>query len=201
MRPTTQSATSTPRGTNLQQKRGTIGKTLGYPGGGAMANYNKDPRTGKLLPKPGGATSAKAKKAAKEASRELAAMVGELLPADYTGQVPAGADMTLIRGPQFALPGGRIEAERGTRTGKLSKTNRQLEWKNAINWAVKNYATSTVERGAALRAIAIAQVHKAVLGDKDAVAEIANRLDGKAVQQIEMQSVEDRTITIIHKTE
>ena len=166
-----------------------------------MANYNKDPRTGKLLPKPGGAKRTSAKQRAKDASRELAAMVGELLPADYTGQVPAGADMTLIQGPQFALPGGRIEAERGTRTGKLSKTNRQLEWKNAINWAVKNYATSTVERGAALRAIAIAQVHKAVLGDKDAVAEIANRLDGKAVQQIEMQSVEDRTITIIHKTE
>lgn len=174
-----------------------------------MANYNKDPRTGKLLPKPPEERaertqqrhSAKAKKAAKEASRELAAMVGELLPADYEGAVPAGADMTLIQGPQFALPGGRIEAERGTRTGKLSKTNRQLEWKNAINWAVKNYATSTVERGAALRAIAIAQVHKAVLGDKDAVAEIANRLDGKAVQQIEMQSVEDRTITIVHRTE
>ena len=167
-----------------------------------MANPHRDPKTGKLLPKPGGKKrpmTASAKD--REASRELAAMVGELLPADYEGAIPAGADLSLLPGPNFAIAGGRIEAERGTRTGKLSKTNRQLEWKSAINWAIKNYATSTVERGAALRAIAIAQVHKAVLGDKDAVAEIANRLDGKAVQQIEMQSVEDRTITIIHKTE
>jgi len=173
-------------------------------------NPYRDPKTGKLLPKPPGAKpkakryrspEAKARAEAREASRELATLVGELLPADYAGQIPAGADMSLIEGPRFALPGGRIEAERGTRTGKLSKTNRQLEWKSAINWAIKNYATSTVERGAALRAIAIAQVHKAVLGDKDAVAEIANRLDGKAVQQIEMQSVEDRTITIVHRTE
>ena len=29
----------------------------------------------------------------------------------------------------------------------------------------------------------------------------ALRLDGKAVQQIEMQSVEDRTITIVHRRE
>lgn len=171
----------------------------------------RDPITGQLVKnpntKPRARPGPKPKRTAREkrdemlASRELAAMVGELLPAGYQGAIPAGADLSLIEGPQFALPGGRIEAERGTRTGKLSKTNRQLEWKNAINWAVKNYATSTVERGAALRAIAIAQVHKAVLGDKDAVAEIANRLDGKAVQQIEMQSVEDRTITIVHRTE
>lgn len=183
---------------------------MGYPTGETMARL-RDPVTGQLVKDPN--TKPKQKRPTSgprgpheraktlEASRELAAMVGELIPADYAGAIPAGADMSLIEGPRFALPGGRIEAERGTRTGKLSKTNRQLEWKSAINWAVKNYATSTVERGAALRAIAIAQVHKAVLGDKDAVAEIANRLDGKAVQQIEMQSVEDRTITIIHKTE
>ena len=128
-------------------------------------------------------------------------MVGELIPKEYTGPIPAGADLKLIEGPTFALAGGKILAERGTKVGQLSKTNRQLEWKSAIQWALKNYATSTVERGAAMRAIAIAQVHKAVLGDKDAVAEIANRLDGKAVQQIEMQSVEDRTITIVHRTE
>jgi len=170
-----------------------------------MANRHRDPKTGKLLPKPpeerGKRAQFRDKAKAREASRELAAMVGELLPPDYEGAIPAGADMTLLPGPSFAIPGGKITAERGTKVGKLSKSNRQLEWKSAINWAIKNYATSTVERGAALRAIAIAQVHKAVLGDKDAVAEIANRLDGKAVQQIEMQSVEDRTITIIHRTE
>ena len=174
-----------------------------------MANNKRDPKTGRLLPKSPEErkkrarqyNAAKDRKAAREASRELAAMVGELLPADYEGQVPAGADLSLIEGPRFALEGGKILAERGTKVGKLSKSNRQLEWKSAINWAIKNYATSTVERGTALRAIAIAQVHKAVLVDKDAVAEIANRLDGKAVQQIEMQSVEDRTITIVHRTE
>jgi len=170
----------------------------------------RDPVTGKLVKNPNtkpkkrptsGPRGQAERSKTLQASRELAAMVGELLPADYEGAIPAGADMTLIQGPQFALPGGRITAERGTKTGRLAKTNRQLEWKSAINWAIKNYATSTVERGAALRAIAIAQVHKAVLGDKDAVAEIANRLDGKAVQQVEVQSTEDRTITIIHKTE
>lgn len=179
---------------------------MGYPTGKATMARLRDPLTGKLVKNPDTkpkAPTRSARQKAKDhrASKELAATVGELLPADYQGAIPAGVEMELLSGPQFALPGGRILAERGTKTGKLAKSNRQLEWKSAINWAIKNYATSTVERGAALRAIAIAQVHKAVLGDKDAVAEIANRLDGKAVQQIEMQSVEDRTITIIHKTD
>ena len=111
-----------------------------------MANNKRDPKTGRLLPKSPEErkkrarqyNAAKDRKAAREASRELAAMVGELLPADYEGQVPAGADLSLIEGPRFALEGGKILAERGTKVGKLSKSNRQLEWKSAINWAIKN---------------------------------------------------------------
>lgn len=137
----------------------------------------------------------------KAKAKTLAELTGPLIPDDYTGAIPIGLNAELLPGPHFAVPGGRILAERGTKTGKLSKTNRQLEWRSAINWAVKNYETSTVERGAVLRAIALSTIDRAVKGDKDAVAEIANRLDGKSVQQIEMQSVEDRTITIVHRTE
>ena len=68
----------------------------------------RDPKTGKLLPTPAQDRKAKAPKAPKPkrtarekrdemlASRELAAMVGELLPADYQGAVPAGADLTRV---------------------------------------------------------------------------------------------------------
>lgn len=144
---------------------------------------------------------AKRKLAEKARALAMAEAVGPLLPDDYTGEIPIGLNAALLPGQTFAVPGGRIPVERGTKTGKLSKTNRQLEWRTALDWGLKNYQTSTVERGAVLRAIAISTIDRAVKGDKDAVAEIANRLDGKAVQQVEVQSTEDRTITIIHRTE
>lgn len=145
----------------------------------------------------------RARRAEKERAKAMAEITGPLIPEDYTGVIPIGLHAALLPGPVFALPGGRVTAEYGSKKGVLSKTNpdRQLEWRTAITWAIKNYQTSTVERGAVLRAIALSTIDRAIKGDKDAVAEIANRLDGRAVQQIAVQSTEDRTITIIHKTE
>lgn len=40
-----------------------------------------------------------------------------------------------------------------------------------------------------------------VEGDKDAISEIANRLDGKAVQAVAVKSESDSIITIVHRTE
>ena len=96
----------------------------------------------------------------------------------------------------FPVDGGRVVPERGVKYGKGT-----LEWKSSLKWALQNYQTSSIERAAALRAIALTVVDKAVRGDKDAVSEIANRLDGKAIQQMEVRSEEDTRITIIHRME
>lgn len=98
----------------------------------------------------------------------------------------------------FPIEGGKVLPERGVKTGKSAGG---LEWKNSLKWALRNYQTSSIERAAALRAIALTVVDKAVKGDKDAWTEIANRLDGKAVQQMEVRSEQDMTITIVHKAE
>ena len=118
----------------------------------------------------------------------------EVIPADYTGTPVL----------PFPIPGGKIRAERGVKFGKDKKAKRKLQpgaWTKALEWALENYATSQIEQTAVIRAIAIGVVHKAVTGSHDAMKEIAERLDGKATQSVEVQSVEDRTITIVHKTE
>lgn len=99
----------------------------------------------------------------------------------------------------FPIEGGRVVPERGAKYGR-AKGNR--EWGSAVQWALNNYTRSTIERGAALRAIALRLVDKAIVeGDKDAISEIANRLDGKAVQAVAVKSESDSIITIVHRTE
>ncbi len=129
---------------------------------------------------------------ARDEARE--ALMQELIPADYTGAPVL----------PFPIPGGMVRAERGVKFGKDKKAKRKLQpgaWTKALEWALENYATSQVEQTAVIRAIALHQVHKAVMGTFESVKEIAERLDGKATQSVEVQSVEDRTITIVHKTE
>jgi hypothetical protein len=113
---------------------------------------------------------------------------------DAVGQkfIPASKNLT------FHVEGGIVPAERGAKSGKARG---RTDWRNALEWALRNYRTNAVERAAALRAIALQVVDRAVWGDKDAVAEIANRLDGKPVQAMEVKSEEDRRITIVHKME
>ena len=52
--------------------------------------------------------------------------------------------------------------------------------------ALARYADDNVPQGEALNAIASQYVRCAINGDKDAVNEIANRLDGKPAQSIGM---------------
>lgn len=59
------------------------------------------------------------------------------------------------------------------------------EWKEALRYAVLNYEAPQIERGKALKLIAKKVVEKALEGDKDAIQEIGNRLDGKPVQAVE----------------
>lgn len=69
----------------------------------------------------------------------------------------------------------------------LGNTNgsKNKPWREAVEWAVEHYEIKgQVAKAQALRAIATVMVEQALLGDKDARKELADRLDGKAVQAI-----------------
>lgn len=131
------------------------------------------------------------------------------IPDDYTGVLPPGMEETLVtaeRKPseRFPTANGRVPVERGliwekSKRQQAGKEGRVKEWQTALKWALREYQTDKVDRGAAIRAIALMTIDLAIKGDKDARAEIANRLDGKAVQQIEQQT--DTTVTIVHRIE
>ncbi len=67
-------------------------------------------------------------------------------------------------------------------------------WTDALDKALAQYAKGKVEAGQALRKIADGVVERAMLGDRDAVNEIAVRLDGKPVQPVAVEA--DTTLTI-----
>lgn len=71
-------------------------------------------------------------------------------------------------------PKGSKNAARGT------------EWRDAIRKAVAMFESEDVERGQALRKIADVVVIQALSGNKDAIQEIGNRLDGKPHQSIDI---------------
>lgn len=136
--------------------------------------------------------------------RKRDAPIAELIPKDYTGPLPPGMEETIqlparAESEPFPVAGGNIPAARGFDAPKRRGAQRILEWQTALKWALKNYETDRVARGAAIRAIALTTINLAIQGDKDARAEIANRLDGKAVQQVEQ--VTDTTVTIVHRIE
>lgn len=57
-------------------------------------------------------------------------------------------------------------------------------WAGAIRAALAQYTDAKVKKGDALRKVAEVVVQKALAGDKDAVKEIGDRLDGKPAQAI-----------------
>lgn len=65
------------------------------------------------------------------------------------------------------------------------------DWESALRHALAQYEAQgkegfpEVKRGEALRKIAEKVVEHALLGSKDAIAEIANRLDGKPTEYVE----------------
>jgi hypothetical protein len=59
------------------------------------------------------------------------------------------------------------------------------QWADALRLTLQTYESSNVKQGYALRKIAEVVVNKALEGDKDAINEIGNRLDGKPAQAIE----------------
>jgi hypothetical protein len=58
------------------------------------------------------------------------------------------------------------------------------DWEKALRRVLAQYESEKVPRGEALSKIAEACVVQAMAGDKDARAEIANRIDGKVPQAI-----------------
>jgi hypothetical protein len=66
-------------------------------------------------------------------------------------------------------------------------------WQDALTRALAQYESKDgqIKAGMALNAIAERVVEKAVGGDKDAIAEIGNRLDGKPAQSLIHEGDED----------
>lgn len=75
------------------------------------------------------------------------------------------------------------------------------DWNDALRYALANYEDKdkAVERGKALKKIAMKVVEKAIEGDKDSIQEIGNRLDGKPAQSIVGE--EDNPLKILHRIE
>ena len=88
-----------------------------------------------------------------------------------------------------------------TRGGQLGNSNatKAHAWRGALNRALAQYQSDMVPRGQALNLIAERVVRQALEGDRDSIAEIANRLDGKAVQGISV--AQDGPLTIVHRCE
>ena len=90
----------------------------------------------------------------------------------------------------MAAPRGNRNAASGT------------AWRDAVKHVLDDYECVGIARGQALRAIARKCVEQAIEGDKDARAEIANRLDGKPNQSVDVTKtvthVLDRS-TLIHE--
>ncbi len=82
----------------------------------------------------------------------------------------------------------------GSVAGEPRGPHRARPWTGALEKALAQYAAGKIEAGQALRHIADGVVRRALDGDKDAYSEIANRLDGKAVQPVAVEA--DTTLTI-----
>lgn len=79
-----------------------------------------------------------------------------------------------------------MAAPKGNRNARKGK-----DWENALRRALAQYEAPATEgvpevkAGDALRRIAFKVVEHALLGSKDAIAEIGNRLDGKPTEYVE----------------
>lgn len=86
-------------------------------------------------------------------------------------------------------PVGNANAERGKR------------WSGAIRRALNEYTDDNVKQGEALIKIAQVIVREAIAGDKDAIREIGNRLDGKPAQALTLSGDSDNPLDVNHKIE
>jgi hypothetical protein len=78
----------------------------------------------------------------------------------------------------MAAPTGNRNAAKGKR------------WHDALHKALARYADKNlkIKAGEALDRIAAVVVENAIKGDRDSITEIANRLDGKPMQPVEMDA-------------
>ncbi len=61
-------------------------------------------------------------------------------------------------------------------------------WETALTKALARYSDDRVKAGEALDKIAEVVVRQAIKGDRDSIVEIANRIDGKPLQPVEMDA-------------
>lgn len=108
---------------------------------------------------------------------------------DQTSNLPSAPDGSILPGP--GGPKGRRNRAKGT------------EWRDMLMWALENYENqSGVARGQALRAIAMQLVADAFDPNpairREAIEEIANRLDGKPAVSVQVSTVRDEPLEITH---
>ena len=71
----------------------------------------------------------------------------------------------------------------GNRNGAKAR-----EWTDALKWALQNYEGTGIAKGQALRQIARKVIEEGLQGNPQAIAEIGNRLEGKAVQPVDVDA-------------
>jgi hypothetical protein len=89
-----------------------------------------------------------------------------------------------------------VAAPVGNQNAKKAK-----RWQDALNKALARFATDDgkIQAGQALDKIAEVVVLKALSGDKDSIAEIGNRLDGKPAQAIVGGDDDDNPIKTLNE--
>lgn len=87
---------------------------------------------------------------------------------------------------------------RGAPTGNRNGAKAR-DWADAIKHQLADYEDTLrgVAKGQALRALAKTVIAAAMAGEKWAVEEVANRLDGKPAQQIDVGGVPDAPLTVL----
>ena len=83
----------------------------------------------------------------------------------------------------------------GAPIGSTNRANGK-RFANAVKAALEDYESDGVKRGEALREIARGMVRDALAGDQTARREIADRLDGKPRQQVEVSGDEENPVAV-----
>lgn len=73
---------------------------------------------------------------------------------------------------------------------------KEKPWVQALRTALLQYEGGDIKAGQALRHIADTVVLKAIKGDKDAIQEIGNRLDGKPAQSVTIGGDDEAPVVV-----